>query len=312
MLKSLILEKTGEVFDNERGYSFGFDKCIAIASQDLRFLSPDHCKFLSMLDNLRDSAVHYYHEASEHVLYIFAQASASLFNELLRNATGKGLLQYLPSRVLPISTLPPTQLASVLDSEFEQLRLLLRDPKLSKARAIAMLRPLMAFKIAGEESPRRMTNAELEVAVENLRAAENWRIVFPEVAHIRITCEGEGLPVGFKVVKSGSEAIPVRVLKETEAEKAEGVIIMRDVDIFDKFNMGLNDLAKKLALSPNKTLAMVREFKIQKDAEAYRELRIGRTPFKRYSKKALDFLRDRIDTADECWTKQRIWRKKKM
>ena len=305
LLKSLILERTGVVFDEQRGFSYGFDKCIQIAGDDLQLVSTDHRKFLSMLDNLRDSAMHYYQEVSEQILYIFAQASISLFNDLIRLATGKGLLEFLPGRVLPISAFPPKQLSCVLDDEFSRLRQLLRQPQLSKQRAMAMLRPLMAFKVGGEEQHRRMTTAELEVAIENLRAAESWHVVFPEIARIQLTSEGDGLPVGFKVVKDAPDAMPVRILKPDEADQAQGVIIQREVNIFDKFNMGLYQLAKHLGVSAPRTLAMIREYGIEDDPECFRLLKLRSQRVKGYSKRALDLLREKLDTVEDVWLRHR-------
>jgi hypothetical protein len=304
ILKSIIVERQGTAFDEQRGYSYAFDTCLRLAHEGLGLITQDHRRFLSMLDNLRDSAVHYFQEVSEQILYIFAQASVSLFNDLIRKATGKGLLDFMPSRVLPISAIPPQQLASVLDDEFTPLRELFGQPDFPRQRAMALLRPLMAFKIGGEERHRRMTTAELEVAIENLRAAENWRVVFPEIAKIQLTAEGGGIPVGFKVVKEAAEAIPVRVLKPEEADQAQGVIIHHEINIFDKFNMGLNQLAEKLGISRQRTLAMVREYRLEQDGESFRELIIGSQKYRRYSKKALDLLRDKLDTVEECWKRQ--------
>ena len=305
LLKSMILNQTGTVFDEERGYSYNFDTCLRLADEELKFIHKDHRKFLSILDNLRDCATHYYQSTSETVLYIFAQASVSLFNELIRSATGKGLLDFLPNRVLPISAIPPQQLGRVLDEEFEKLRELLRHPDMSKHQAMAMLRPLMAFKIGGEEQHRRMTNAELEVAVENLAAAESWRTVFPEIARIEFTSAGDGIAVGFKVVKETPEAIPMRILKPGEAGDAHGVIIHREVNLFDKFNMGLGQVAKHLGITGPRTLAMIREYGIGADADSFRELTVGSQIYKRYSKKALDYLRSKLTTVEACWEKQR-------
>lgn len=303
LLKSLIVDRKGTAFDEERGYSYTFDTCLRLAVEDLAILHKDHRKFLSMLDNLRDCATHYYQDTSEAILYIFAQASVSLFNDLVRTATGKGLLEYLPGRVLPISAIPPQQVGRVLDEEFNILCDLLRRSDMDKQRAMAMLRPLMAFKIGGEEKHRRMTTAELEVAIENLSAAENWRVVFPEIAKIEFMSDGDGIAVGFKVVKDAPDALPVRILKPEEADQAEGVIIQREVNILDKFNMGLNDVAAKLELTTWRVQAMIREYALADDIESFREFKIGATRLKRYSKKALDLLRSKIDTAEECWTK---------
>lgn len=305
MLKSFIVERTGTVFDTERGYSYAFDTCLRLAREQLDLITEDHRKFLSILDNLRDSATHYYQEASEPMLYIFAQASVSLFNELIRKATGKGLLDFLPSRVLPISSIPPQQLGRVLDDEFSRLRDLLRRPGMSRQQALAMLRPLMAFKIGGEETHRRMTPAELEVAVENLSAAENWRLVFPEIAKIELGSDGDGIAVGFKVVKETQEAMPVRILKMDDPEPPSGVIIQKEVNIFDKFNLGLYQLAEKLGISGPRTTALIREHKLDEDSECFRQLRVGSQCYKRYSMKALELLRGKIATVEAVWQKHR-------
>ena len=171
ILKSIIVNKMGSVFDEERGYSYGFDKCLMIAQEE-GLITPDHRRFLSILDNTRDGAIHYYQIISEPILYVFAQASVSLFNELINASTGKGLLEYLPHRAVALSAIPAQKLGRVLDEELEALRELLHRPDINKQYAIAMLRPLMAFKIGGEEQPRRMKNDELEQAVKNLAGAD--------------------------------------------------------------------------------------------------------------------------------------------
>lgn len=301
ILNSMIVEKLGTASDEDRGYSYGFDMCLRLAEEELGVVTKDHRRFLSMLDNLRDSTVHYYQEVSERILYIFAQASVSLFNDLIRKATGRGLLDFLPSRVLPISAIPPQQLARVLDDEFNRLCEVLQKPGIPKQRAMAMLRPLMAFKVGGEEQHRRMTTAELEVAIENLSAADNWRVVFPEIAKVQFESDGGGINVGFKVVKDLPDALPVRVLKPGDPEPPQGVIIQKEVNIFDKFNMGLHQLASKLGISGPRTLAMIRYYELEKDSEAYREVKIGSSVYKRYSKRALDHLRDKLGTVRECW-----------
>jgi hypothetical protein len=73
ILKTLILARTGSVFDEERGYSYSFGTCLRFAEDDLKAISKDQRRFLSMLDNLRDCAIHYYQVLSEDILYIFAQ-----------------------------------------------------------------------------------------------------------------------------------------------------------------------------------------------------------------------------------------------
>lgn len=305
LLKSLIVERTGTAYDESRGFSYTFDTCLRKAVEDLKVLSDDHRKFLSILDNIRDSTVHYYQQISETILYILAQASVSLFSRLIQESTGKQLLDLLPNRVLPISAIPPQQLGRVLDEELQKLSELLHTPGTDKRQAMALLRPLMAFKIGGEEQHRRMTNEDLEVAVENLSSAENWRTVFPEIAKIKFESEGDSIAVGFKVVKESIDALPVVILKPEEASQARGAIITREVDIFDKFNMGLVQLAKNLGITTPRARAMIREYSIEADRELFRVVQVGTQKLKRYSKKALDLLREKAATAEACWQKHR-------
>ena len=305
LLKSIIVERTGTAFDEATGYSYTFDTCLRFGTERLEVLTKDHRKFLSMLDNLRDCAAHYYQDVSESVLYVFAQGSVSLFNEVLRKTTGNGLSHFLPTRVLPISSIPPGQLARVVDDEFNRLGELLHDAAITPERARAILRPLLAFKIAAEDAHRRPTTAELDAAVENLASADNWRMVFPEIARVSFASEGEALTVGFKIVNNAPDALSARVAKPGEAEDTQALIIQKEINIFDKFNMWLYQMAEHLSLSGPRVLEMIREHAVEKDPEMFRQLRIGSQTYKRYSKKALDLLRERKDTVEACWAKQR-------
>lgn len=302
MLKSLILEARGCVFDEERGFSYGFDKCLVIAEEE-GMITGDQRKFLSILDNARDTSTHYYQTIPEPILYIFSQASVSLFNQLIKAATGKGLLEILPQRVVMLSAISPQKLGQVLEEEFEKLRELLNRPDMSKAQGLAMLRPLMAFMVGGEDRHRRMTNDELKVAAENLAAAETWRVVFPEISKIEFDSAGDDIHVGFKVVKESTEAMPVRILKPEEAHLAQGTIIMKEISLFDKFNLNLTKLAENLGLTSSRTQAMIRAYDIQSNPECFRCLPVGSSNYKRYSKLALDRLREKVGTAEECWKK---------
>jgi hypothetical protein len=60
ILKALIVRERGTAFDEERGYSFAFEKCLRVSEDDLGLICKDDRRFLSMLDNLRDGAIHYY------------------------------------------------------------------------------------------------------------------------------------------------------------------------------------------------------------------------------------------------------------
>ena len=99
--------------------------------------------------------------------------------------------------------------------------------------------------------------------------------------------------------------MPVTVVKPGDDAKPHGTIIVKEINPLDKFTMGLKQMAEHCGLSMNKTKAMVLEFGIPDDPEAFREFRIGSQSHKRYSKRALDVLRLNLDQAAAIWEKRR-------
>jgi hypothetical protein len=54
LLKAVIFQRTGHVHDASQRYSYGFDRCLAIATEDLKVLTKDERATLSILDAQRD------------------------------------------------------------------------------------------------------------------------------------------------------------------------------------------------------------------------------------------------------------------
>ena len=77
---------------------------------------------LIALSNVRDAAQHSVVRMSEHELYLHAQAAVTVFARLLKAEFDRSLADYLPQRVLPISTDPPTSLELLVDREVTQIR----------------------------------------------------------------------------------------------------------------------------------------------------------------------------------------------
>ena len=82
-LKAAIRDRTGTVHAKKEKYSYGFDKCLQVARNEIMLISSDESNTLSILDALRDTAMHYYQDISEDLLYIQAQAAVTLFDDLL-------------------------------------------------------------------------------------------------------------------------------------------------------------------------------------------------------------------------------------
>jgi len=310
LLKAVLVAKLSKPCIDERGYSHSFDQCLRIVQEDMKVVSVDQRRFLSMLDNLRDSAMHFYQFVSEDLLYLFAQGSVSLFRSLLEDAMGEDLRNHIPERVLPIFSRPPKNIQQLVADEFESLRQSIRNTQITREQVLAAIRPLVAFSIGGAEMPRRMAAADIEDAIARLEKGDEWHVVFPEVARLRLETEEGALAFGARIVRDAATAMPVRIVRENEAIP-EGYVVAKEINVFDKFTMGLNDLAKKLGVSPPKTGELIRKYKITEDDQAFRRICVGNSTFRKYSKRALDLLAPHAGEADQVWEESKPLRKKK-
>lgn len=81
------------------------------------------------------------------------------------------------------------------------------------------------------------------------------------------------------------------------------MVAVKRVNELDYYSLGAADVSKKLGLSINKTVAIVDYLKLRQDLDCYREIKIGRSVFKRYSAKALEKLQACLKktTVDSIW-----------
>lgn len=303
LLKAIIRDKTGSVHEKEGRYTYGFDKCLEVAQVDLKMISRDERATLSILDAHRDTSCHYYQDVSEDILYLLTQASVTLFDDLINRAFGRRLANLIPDRVLPVSTRPPRDLTVLLDSELTQVDELLSSGRQGQ-RAAARLRSIVALATASRDTAERVTEQEIRRAIRKRREGEEWEIILPEIAQLRLDTEGEGIPIHLRIKKE----TPIAVRVARQGEPVVGTLVKHEINIWDKFNLGRDDLATKLGISGPRTSALIVELKIQEDVDCYRILRRKSSSFKGYSKKALDILKGALDSGldvDAIWKKHR-------
>jgi len=304
LLKAIIKDKTGTVHAKGEKYSYGFDKCLEVAQNEIKVISADERATLSILDAHRDTAVHYYQEVSEELLYLQAQAAVTLFDDLLHRTFGYRLADCIPQRVLPVSTRPPKDLQMLIDSELKQVDELLRAGSRKGIQAAARLRPILALATAARDDAERVTEKELRKAIRRRRKGEDWSLILPEIAQLRLDTQGEGIPIYLRIKKNAEAA--VRIAKE--GEPVVGTVIKQEINIWDKYNLGRDDLAKRLGISGPRTSALIIELGIQDDPECFKILRRKSSKFKGYSKTALDRLRGAIEEGidvEAVWQKHR-------
>lgn len=304
LLKAIIIDRTGTVHAKEEKFSYGFDKCLEVTQNEIKVISVDERTTLSILDALRDTAIHYYQEVSENILYLQAQAAVTLFDDLLNRLFKEKLADCIPARVFPVSTRPPKDLKVLIDSELSQVDELLQAGSRKGIQAAARLRPILALATAIRDNAERMTEGELRKAINRRRRGDDWRVILPEVAQLKLETQGDSIPIYLRIKKDA--AIAVCVAKDGEA--VAGAVIKQDVNIWDKFNLGRDDLAKKLGISGPRTSALILELKILDDQDCFRVLRRKSTTFKGYSKTALDRLQSAMSNGinvDATWEKHR-------
>ncbi len=155
-----------------------------------------------------------------------------------------------------------------------------------------------------QDTPRQPTSAEVGRAARRLREGEDWRAVFPGVATPRLDTTGQGLTFSVRFTREPT-ASATRILRAGEEE--DDAPLIREVDLTDRYSMGLYDIAPKVGLTPMRALALVRHLDLQSDNDCFRVIRVGTSTFKRYSPKALQRLREAIDDVDmdEVWERHR-------
>jgi hypothetical protein len=205
----------------------------------------------------------------------------------------------LPKRALPLSTTPPTDLATLFDNEVKEIQKLLSPGSRRRTEAEARLRALAIVEssISGEKVQPGVT--ELKRLADQISARKkSWDAIFPAVATLTVTAQGHGPSIDLRIAKTGA---PVQLV--AEGTPGAAVVAVKRVDELGFYNLGRDQLAKTVGLSGPKTTAVIRFLRLQSDSECYKEVCIGKSRFGRYSQKAIA----RIKKAVEEHKIERIW-----
>jgi hypothetical protein len=135
---------------------------------------------------------------------------------------------------------------------------------------------------------------ELTAARQRVSGAAAWDEVFKGIARLRLTADGSGIGVALTIQKQGG--IPVRLVRDGEDPAA--TVAVRKVNSTDFSCFGAKELGKRLKLDLHKTLALIWKLGLQRDADCFSEISIGRSKHKMYSQNALARLREEIPNLD--------------
>jgi len=302
LLKAAIVHRGGRIRKPREKQTMGFDECVrkALSDGNVQFLSAEQALLLQSINGLRDAAYHHLIDVSEELLYVHAQAGLTLFKDLLTKVFQKDLRSELPRRVLPLSTTPPKDLATIFDAEVKEVQRLLDPGRRRHVEASARLRSLAIVESAIQGEKLQPGPGDLGRLSEAVEAGYSWDQIFPGVASIEITATGTGPSIDLRFTKK--EGIPIHVVPE--GTPGASVVGIKTVNELDFYNLGRDQLAEKVGLTGPKTTAAIRYFNLQDDADCYKRIPVGKITFDRYSQKAIGRIREGLKAVsiDDIWT----------
>lgn len=302
LFKAAILHRGGRIREPRAKQTIGFDASVrkGLSDAKIKFLNENQALTVQMINSLRDAAQHHILDISEQHLYIQSQAGLSLFRDVFKGVFTEELRTHLPDRVLPMSTTPPTDLATLFDNEIREIRKLLGPRSRRRTEAEAKLRSLAIVEKSMNGEKVQPSVGELKkLALEVSSAKKTWNELFPGVAAVTLTAEGYGPSIDLRISKTG---IPVQLVPE--GTPGATVVAVKRVDELGFYSLGRDQLAAKVGISGPKTTAMIRFLKLQSDPDCYKRITIGQSKFDRYSQKAIAAILDALKKNDV----EEIWR----
>jgi hypothetical protein len=309
LLKAAIVHRGGRIREKRAKETIGFDACVRRSLNDgkIKFLTDEQALVLQTINGLRDASQHHLLDISEAQFYVHVQSGVTLFRDLLKTVFKQDLAGHLPTRVLPVSTSPPTELATLFESEVSEIKKLLRPGQRRRIEAMARLRPLAILDstIRGEKG--QPSDSDLRRIGKEVLQEKIWTDVFKGVSAVEIKSEGVGPGLSLRLTKK--EGIPIQLV--AEGTPGASVVAVKRVNELDFYSLGAKQLAEKLGTSMPKIIAVVEHLGLRTNADCYKEFKLGSQLHKRYSPKALDVIREALKTQslDNIWSQRRARKK---
>ncbi len=296
LLKAVLVQNRAKVFDKLTGRSITFEKCLGlcIAHQGL---APDEAGVMRGVDSLRDAAQHWYVLVSEDLLYLNTRALITAFDAYLNRALHDDLISHIPSRVLPVSSMPAGDFEFLVDREYRLVAELLEPGRRQRDEARARIRSLLAMEsIAVNEVG--ISERDIDRIEKAVRTGQQINDVFPRLSTVGTRTDGEGVNLVVHFTKK--EGAPVRYIGGDDPGDAAAV---RELDLQKKFYLGAADLAAKVGLTQPKAKALRAHLAIDDDRTCRHVFEFGTTRISRFSDNAYGRMRDALSTVnmDDIW-----------
>lgn len=290
LLKSSIPHRGGKILDKKTKQTIGFEKCLRVSVGDgsIRFLTDEQVLTLQTINSIRDAQQHYIIDVSENQLYLYVQSGFTLFRDILSQVFQKDLYEYIPKRVLPISSVPPLSIDVLYNQETEEVKKLLNSGGRKKGLAIAKLRSLEILErsLKGEDAP--VTDRDLRKKLTEIKSQKDWKQIFPNVASIEVIPDLSSPTIALRFTKK--EGIPIHLVPE--GTSGAFVVGIKRVDDLSFYNMTHAQLAKAIHQTTAKTSALIWYLSLKDDEECSKAIPFGKTTHYKYSFKAISKIKD--------------------
>lgn len=305
LMKAAILHRGGRIREKRAKETIGFDACVRRSLSDgkIKYLSQEQALVLQTINGQRDAAQHHLLDISEAHLYVHVQSGVTLFRDLLKSVFGQELATHLPTRVLPVSTSPPTDLTTLFESEVGEIKKLLMPGRRRRLEALARIRPLAILNTTIQGEKGQPSDGDLRRIGMEISQGRPWTEIFQGAAAIEIAADGAGPSLSLRLSKK--EGIPIQLVPE--GTPGASVIAVRRMNELDFYSLGAKQLAEKVGLSVPKVVAIVDHLCLRGKSECYKEIKIGKAVFKRYSPKAVEEIKSCLQKEDP----NVIWRNRK-
>jgi len=290
-LKAAIIHLNGNIWEKDKPQTIGFDKCVRLGLSEPKFLSEEQALTLQTINGLRDAAQHHILEISEEQLYLHAQAGITLFRDILKNVFDIDLTKRLPARVLPISTVAPTDISMLFDVKIEEIKKLLVPGKRKRTEAYARLRPLAILDATIRGEKLQPSIRDLGLMGKQIIEGKSWEEIFPGVASIQFTIDGAAPSINLHITKK--EGVPVQLVPE--GTPGASVIAVRRVNELSFYNLGHKELAEHVGLNFQQLTAVKRYIDLNSRPDCCKEITIGKSKFSRYSQNAIHIIKKTLE-----------------
>ena len=239
LLKAAILRRGGEIrADDGSGQTVSLETCVKRCrdgtheNQRIQCLSKSEAAAIFSLNNLRDYAQHEQVDVREQQLYLQSRQCSDIFEAVLTRVFNESLSQYLPERVLPLSTTVPTDIATVIDQEMEEIQDLLREGATDEARK--KLKALDSVERGLADDGDTPDLSELNAKLDSVDDDQDLEDIFPST--FAALTDGVDSGGGIRInLGSDDPGIPAQYTPADEVDEDDDVYLYTEKNIHGRY-----------------------------------------------------------------------------